>query len=366
MAYIQRYEMQNGRKRYRVRYRTAAGKLRSKSFPRSHDARRFLATVESRLALGELYEAERETFGQFLEGWLQRYRHRVRESTYDRTTQVLKHLEAFRETPLDRITPAEVEDYFIGLARSSPRQAQIGLQTVKKVLENARARGHAVNPAVFAIRPPRTEFREMRFLTWSEVEELASNTIEPYGNLVQLAALTGLRQGELFALRDTAIDFEAGAVAVTHTIYKGQLVPPKTTAAQRRVDLSAHAQRILRAQLLARVPNALGLVFPTPTGKVLHDDNFRHRVFGPACRRSGLAGLRFHDLRHTYAALMVRAGAQPKYLQAQMGHTDIRTTLDTYGHLYPDANRAVLGVLDALTRPDGAIDAPSAEAAQAT
>lgn len=58
----------------------------------------------------------------------------------------------------------------------------------------------------------------------------------------------------------------------------------------------------------------------------------------------------FHDLRHTYAALMIRAGAEPKYLQAQMGHSSIRTTYDEYGHLFPNANRAVLGALDELTR----------------
>jgi integrase len=68
-------------------------------------------------------------------------------------------------------------------------------------------------------------------------------------------------------------------------------------------------------------------------------------------RRSGLGPLRFHDLRHTYATLMVAAGAHAKYLQAQMGHTSIRVTLDLYGHLYPDANRTVLRGLDRLVEP---------------
>jgi hypothetical protein len=64
-----------------------------------------------------------------------------------------------------------------------------------------------------------------------------------------------------------------------------------------------------------------------------------------------MAGLRFHDLPHTHAALMVAAGAHPKYLQAQMGHSSIRVTLDLYGHPFPDANRGVLDALDALTAP---------------
>lgn len=67
-------------------------------------------------------------------------------------------------------------------------------------------------------------------------------------------------------------------------------------------------------QFFARTPNPLGLVFHSPSGRILNDDNFRHRIFAPAVRRSGLGPLRFHDLRHTYAALMVAAGAHPKYL----------------------------------------------------
>src|SRR6185312_324037 len=63
--------------------------------------------------------------------------------------------------------------------------------------------------------------------------------------------------------------------------------------------------------------------------------------------------LRFHDLRHTYATLMIAAGAHAKYLQAQMGHASIRVTLDLYGHLYPDANRTVLRELDRLIEPPG-------------
>jgi integrase len=127
--------------------------------------------------------------------------------------------------------------------------------------------------------------------------------------------------------------------------------PSPTRASRRRVDLSSHAALVLRRQLLARKPNELGLVFPSTQGEILNDDNFRHRVFRPAVRRTKLTGVRFYDLRHTYAALMVAAGAHPKYLQAQMGHSSIRVTLDLYAHLFPDANRGVLKNLDAITAP---------------
>ncbi len=264
---------------------------------------------------------------------------------------MLPHLGVFHSVALDEIRPAAVEDHVTALARRAPRQAELALRVLKQVLANAKERGHLVDEGVFRVKAPRRDQPEMRFLDWNEVEELAANTIAPYGNLVLLAALTGLRQGELFALRDRNVNLDALALQVEHGAYQGELVPAKTRASRRRVDLSSTAARAIRRQLLARKPNDLGLVFPSPRGALLNDDNFRHRVFRPAVRRSGLMGFRFHDLRHTYAALMVAAGAHPKYLQAQMGHSSIRVTLDLYGHLFPDANRGVLESLDALTAP---------------
>ena len=286
-----------------------------------------------------------------LAGWLERYTLRVRRSTLARAREVLQHLEVFAPVALDEIRPAAVEDHIAALARRAPRQAELTLRLLKQVLANAKERGHLVDEGVFRVKAPRREQPEMRFLGWDEVEELAANIVAPYGNLVQLAALTGLRQGELFALRDRNLDLEAMTVQVEHGAYEGELVPLKTRASPRRVDLSSTAARFLRRQLLARTPNERRLVFPSPRGEILNDDNFRHRVFGPAVRRTRLTGLRFHDLRHTYAALMVAAGAHPKYLQAQMGHSSIRVALDLYGHLFPDANRDVLESLDALTTP---------------
>jgi integrase len=103
-----------------------------------------------------------------------------------------------------------------------------------------------------------------------------------------------------------------------------------TAAGRRQVRLSGEALRVLREQLLARAPKELMLVFPTPNGSVWRKDNFMARIFRPAVRRSRLEPPRFHDLRHTYAALMIAAGADPKLPQSQLGHTSINVTLNTY------------------------------------
>jgi integrase len=351
MAHVESYRLRNGSKRYRARWIGVDGCERSRSFVLKKDADRFVLEQRRRASLGALYQAPPETLGEFVTGWLDRYALRVRRSTLDRARDLTQHIDLFRAMPLDEIRPAAVEDHIAALAKRAPRQAELTLRLLKQVLANAKERGHLVDEAVFRVKAPRREPKEMQFLEWDEVEEFAANTVAPYGNMVMLAALTGLRQGELFALRDRNLDLEAKTVRVENGTYAGELVPVKTRASRRRVDLSSTAVRVLRRQLLARKPNDLGLVFPSPEGAIQNDDNFRHRVFAPAVRRTKLTGFRFHDLRHTYAALMVAAGAHPKYLQAQMGHSSIRVTLDLYGHLFPDANRGVLDALDLLTAP---------------
>jgi integrase len=344
----QKYRLASGAARYRVRWVTLDGRKHSRSFERRKDAERFASELRRRRALGTLYEAPPETLEEFLDGWLARYEQRVRPSSFVRRLEALPHLAPFLPLTTDRILPSDVEDHIANVGRRAPRQAQIALQTLKMVMANAKERGLVVNEAIFRLKAPRIEQRERRFLSWAEVDELSMQTVEPYGNLVRFAALTGLREGEIFALMDSRINWESDAVSVDYGAYRGELVPLKTRASRRAVDLSAEALRTLRAQLRARTPNELGLVFPSPEGKIWHRPPFLNRVFRPACKRAGLSGIAFHDIRHTYAALMIRAGAHTKYLQSQMGHESVRTTLDLYGHLFPDANRSVLEDLDRI------------------
>jgi integrase len=316
--------------------------------PRKRDAELLRDEINRRVVLGAAFPSTPQTFREFTRGWLERYRQRVRPATLASCRDSLKHLAIFDNCQIETIRAADVEDHVFALAQRAPRAAELTLDTLKMILRSARERGQTVDEAIFRIRPPRRERSEMRFLDWSEVERLASETIEPYGNLIRFACLSGLRQGELFALRDRAADLERRTLVVEAGARDGQLIPTKTTAGRRQVRLSAEALRILREQLLARVANDLGLVFPTPGGSVWRKDNFMARVFRPAVRRAELAPLRFHDLRHTYAALMVAAGAHPKLLQAQLGHTSINVTLNTYGHLFPDAFADVGPALDHL------------------
>jgi integrase len=353
MASIRSYRTSLKESRFEVRWRDGAGRDRCKTFKLKADALRFKVEVERRQQLGELYEAPPETFGTFVEGWLARYERLVRPGTYQRAVEALRHFRDFAPRRLDDMRAADLEDRVTAIANDAPRQAQLAMQYAKQVLKSAQARGQRVDARVFELRPPRVESREPRFLAWHEVEELAAACVED--RMVLLAALTGLRQGELFALRDSRVDLERGLIIVDVGAYEGRATATKTRKSRRRVYLSRLAKVTLTEQLLARKPNDDGLVFPSPKGLIWRKDNFMGRVFRPARRRAGFDELTFHDLRHTYASLMIEAGVSPLVIAEQMGHSDARLALQRYGHLYPGASERAAQALDNVTRSEGAV-----------
>ena len=349
MAYIYDYTLADGSRRYGVRWRDGSGRLHFRlAGSRRKDALAIKHEIERRARLGPLYDEPSQTFGEFLDGWLERHAQRVRPSTIKRYRELTHHLEPLRGVELERARPAEVEDLVLGVARVAPRQAELALRVIKMMLRDAKQRGQRFDEGLLAIRAPKRDARDARFLTWKEVEHLASSTPEPYGRLVMIAALTGLRQGEVFGLRERDVDLPNRSIYVSTAIRDGQSSTVKTRRSRRSVYLCESVAALLERQLAERAGTRGGLVFTAPEGGAIRKDNFMARVYRPAVRRAGFTPLRFHDLRHTYAALMVAAGAHAKLLQAQMGHSSITVTLDLYGHLYPEMAAPVAAALDRL------------------
>jgi integrase len=100
-----------------------------------------------------------------------------------------------------------------------------------------------------------------------------------------------------------------------------------------------------------------GWIFPAPDGGPLRSSNFRHRVWAPAIRGSGLEGLRFHDLRHAHAAMLIQQGEHPRLISERLGHSSISVTMDVYGSLFPGMDEDAANRLDEVMRtaeaPDG-------------
>ncbi len=237
--------------------------------PRKRDAEIVRDEINRRVALGTLYPSEPQTFAEFVEGWLERYaparppgdaRKLPRLSPAPRALRRL----AARDDPRRRRRGSCLRGCAAGPARSGADARHAQDDPARR--QGARSDGRRGDLPSEATAPGARRDALPRL---DAGRRLASETVEPYGNLVRFACLTGLRQGELFALRDRAIDLARGAIVVEAGAREGKLVPTKTAAGRRQVRLSGEALRILREQLLARAPNELGLVFPTPNGSRL-------------------------------------------------------------------------------------------------
>jgi integrase len=158
--------------------------------------------------------------------------------------------------------------------------------------------------------------------------------------LVDTAAYSGMRAGELAALRVGRLDLLAGRAEVVESITEvaGKLVAgPTKTNLRRTVRLPRFLCDELGAYLADRPHEPGAHVFTMSAGGPLRQSSVTTKLFKPAVRAVGLdPRLRFHDLRHTCASLLIREGASVKAIQAQLGHATASVTLDRYGHLFPD------------------------------
>ncbi len=316
------------------------------------DARQYAADLERRRAMGEHYQARPNTLGAELDGLIQRRRSMGRAaSAIKRNECTAKHLGPLRDRLVRELTRHECEDLLLELADSHPREAQLATTLLKAALKAARERGQVVNPAILGIVPPSHEAREPRILTLAELDVFCSWLPPAYARLVRVAAVTGMRRGELLGLEDTNVHLDEGRVWVRRG---------KTKSARRFVDLPGEAVQAIREQLIAR-PRGAVLVWPNGAGRALNPDNVMHRHFRPAAVAGGFGrmvdghyeGLTFHDLRHGAISLMAVAGWRPEHIARQVGHNDGGVLiLRRYRHLFESEARPMVAALDALLRGD--------------
>jgi integrase len=254
--------------------------------------------------------------------------------------EALAPLMSLRLRALSRPT---VEDVISDVARRAPRQAQLALAHGKRCLRDAVGRGHDIDPRIFEIPSPAHTERDIRFLSWDEVERLAAYLDPHVHRIVPFAALTGMRRGELFDLQDRQVDLAAGSITLRVT----------KTRKPRKVWLCANAKQLLREQLLVRPPTSAGYVFTTRNGARL-GSRFE-KSFRTAVEVAGLEGATFHALRHTCASLMIAARANPLEIAEQLGHSrggkpDATMIWKRYGWLYDGATKTAVMRLDELVR----------------
>ena len=162
-----------------------------------------------------------------------------------------------------------------------------------------------------------------------------------------------MRLGELLGLQWGDVDFHGRFIEVRHNLVARRITTPKN-GKTRRVDMSTQLADTLRTLLTTRKAEALRngwgqvpeWVFCSETGGHLDGDNLRHRVFYRLLTKAELRRIRVHDLRHSFASMLIQNGESLAYVRDQLGHASIQLTVDTYGHLVPGANRQAVDRLD--------------------
>jgi integrase len=354
---------------YRGSYFGPDGKRRYVSAKTKGEAERALRRVMTDAERGLVFESGTITVEEYLNRWLtDSVQGTVRATTFERYEQITrKHIvPEIGRVKLKALTPAHVR----GLYREklegglSPRTVQYVHVTLHKALKQAVRDGLIPRNATEAVKPPQVRREEIRPLTPEQVKVLfeaaRGDRLEA---LYVLAVTTGLRQGELLGLKWDDVDMQAETLQVRRTLTRAKggpvLSAPKTKGSRRTVKLSQTALEALRRHLARQLEEIdrvgslwreNGLIFASEIGEPLSRQYVTAHRFKPLLKRAGLPEIRFHDLRHTCATLLLSKNVNPKIVSEMLGHATIAITLDTYSHVLPTMQESAAKAMeDALS-----------------
>jgi integrase len=282
----------------------------------------------------------------------------LRPSTRARDESYLKNhvIPAFGEMAVAGIQKIDVQSWVRFLSEDkglAPRTVRECYRIMRGIMEEAVDHRLITQTPCRRISLPRIENKERRYLSAPRVSAFAEAMDERYRALVFIGAYLGLRWGELAGLKREHLDLRKRQLKVVGSLervdngfrYVGET---KTTSSRRMIPIPEFLADMLEAHLAAT--SSSEFVFPAPEGGFLDYHNWRPRFWDPAAQASGVAPFTPHELRHTAAALMIDQGANPVTVQRRMGHKDIRTTLQLYGHLFPEQDDLLSARLDAMYR----------------
>lgn len=263
---------------------------------------------------------------------------------------------------MDRVTAEDVRRFFKQKQERAPEKTDRPLSN-KSLINAMRLLNSIFNFAVVtellvknpckSVKLPRAQRREMDFLRPEEVRSfLAAFTDEAMRCLFTTAVMTGMRRGEILALQWEDIDFGGSVIRVRRSLSGGEIQTPKTEKSRRSIQVGAALLKMLKEHKL-RTGGRGSFVFTTKGGTLLDADNLVKRVFEPTLRVAGIERhIRFHDLRHTYASILINEGANLKFVSEQLGHASIMITLDRYSHLIAERHEDTVSKFEKLLLAD--------------
>jgi integrase len=344
-------QLPDGRFKVRMSYIDGQGKRHQPTayFDSKKAALNWLHEQHDKHNKGQLADSGKRTVGQWLDEWLVLKKPQVEMRTYDVwESHVRLHLKpTIGRTPLGKLRPAHVASMYSTLEEqgvSPAMRKKIGTTLTMALKDAVRMQYVASNHAT-AIKKPKVTEPDIHPLDADQARAfLMATAVDRLHALYVLALDTGMRQGELFGLHWPEIDFVSAVVTIKHSLEERdngvhRLKEPKTKSSRRRIEvtpaalaaLNVHRQQMLAAGLYC--PD--GPVFVDTEGNWLRKSNVRRRSFDRALKKAGLPAIRFHDLRHTAATLMLLSGINVKAVAATLGHSKASTTLNIYAHKLP-------------------------------
>jgi integrase len=319
---------------------------------------------------GLVFDAGKMTLGEYLDRWLSdSVRGTVRPSTYERHEAIIRlHIKSsLGRVGIKKLTPAHVRGFYrekldSGLAPATVRKIH---STLHKALSQALSDGLVPRNAA-AVEAPRPTPDEIHPLSEGEARtflESARASTDRFEALYVVAITTGLRRGELLGLRWKDVDLERGTLRVGRALVRegGRHVlgETKTKRGRRQINLTHRTVNALKAHRKKQREEKMrraglykdcGLVFASGVGTPVNPRNLIRRSFKPLLEEAGLPEIRFHDLRHTCATLLLGRGVHPKIVQELLGHATIAMTLDTYSHYLPSMGDQASGAMGGSLR----------------
>ncbi|MCX6021675.1 MAG: tyrosine-type recombinase/integrase [Chloroflexi bacterium] len=313
-----------------------------------------LARMVNEIESGGYVPPAHETVGQFFARWLKDY---AATNTTPRTVEGYKAIyrlyveKVIGGVQVDKVTAGQVQAIYgameaKGLAARTIRHTHT---LVREVLGYALRWGVTTRNVTDAVSAPKPVAHDAATLDEEGVERfLVAADGSPFLPFYALALYSGMRRGELAALRWQDVDLERAAISVRQALVRvtgqGWIVkPPKSAAGKRRIDLSPEIAAMLRRHRTAQLERRLAVgpawqdgdyVFTRPAG--LHiDPDEATRAFTRIARAAGIKGVTLHGARHTHASIMLAQGVHPRIVQERLGHGDINTTMTTYSHVLP-------------------------------
>lgn len=337
--------------RWRARYRDGVGKEHARHFTRKTDGQRWLDQETAKLQTGTWVDPRtgRLTVGEWCATWLAGYATRKPSTVRMAEVHVAKIVEHFGASRLDAVRPSDVKSWLVKLQRDHAASYVYALHArLGQVFSDAVHDGVLVRSPVSRRTSPPGAKQRPYVATTAQVWALHDALGERYRPGLLLAAFAGLRLAETCGLRVTDVDFMRGIVA---PVQQYPAEPLKTEMSRTPVPIPEDLALTLSAHVAAYSED--GWLLTDEWGHQLGPWQLQRAFRAARAEVDVPEGFRFHDLRHYYASLLIASGLDVKVVQARLRHASAKTTLDTYGHLWPDSDdstRAAIGAVIAARR----------------